>query len=114
MTFGSDLRIAREVKKLSLREMEEKTGISNSYLSQLENNKVKEPSPNVLHVIAEAYGIPYIDLMEKAGYIVPRKEKNPIDGVVLSVLNGLDKEDIEEVKNYVRYIRMKKDKSYQE
>lgn len=108
MSFGSDLRTAREVKKLSLREMEEKTGISNSYLSQLENDKIKEPSPNVLHDISKFYGIPYVDLMEKAGYIVPQKAKSPVDGVALSVLNGLDKEDIEEVKNYVRYIKMKK------
>lgn len=110
MSLGSDLRTAREVKNLSLRDMEEKTGISNSYLSQLENDKVKEPSPNVLHDISDAYGIPYVDLMEKAGYIVPKRDKTAVDGITLSMLRGLDKDDIEEVKNYVRFIRSKKRK----
>ncbi|MHC4933777.1 MAG: helix-turn-helix domain-containing protein, partial [Planctomycetota bacterium] len=46
-TLLADLRMA---KGLSLREVEEATGkaVSNAYLSQLENGKIKKPSPSVL------------------------------------------------------------------
>ena len=44
-SFGEGLKMARELRKLSLREVEEATGISNAYLSQLENDKIKKPSP---------------------------------------------------------------------
>jgi transcriptional regulator with XRE-family HTH domain len=42
--------------------------VSNAYLSQLEHGKIKRPSPNVLHSLAEVYAVPYEALMEKAGY----------------------------------------------
>jgi transcriptional regulator with XRE-family HTH domain len=38
------LKRIRELRKLSLRQLETKTGISNSYLSQLENGQIKDPS----------------------------------------------------------------------
>jgi transcriptional regulator with XRE-family HTH domain len=62
----ADLRVA---KGLSLREVEEATdkAVSNACLSQLENGKIKKPSPNVLHSLAEVYAVPYEALMEKAG-----------------------------------------------
>lgn len=65
----TDLRMA---KGLSLREVEFATGkaVSNAYLSQLENGKIRKPSPNVLHSLAEAYGVPYESLMAKAGYLL--------------------------------------------
>ena len=67
--LGSGLRSAREARNLSLRQVEEATGISNAYLSQLENDKVKKPSPHFLHKLAALYDVPYDLLMEYAGYI---------------------------------------------
>ena len=69
----ADLRTA---KGLSLREVEEATGnaVSNAYLSQLENGKIKKPSPNVLHSLAEVYVVPYEALMERAGYLLPSEK----------------------------------------
>lgn len=108
MSLGTDLRTAREARKLSIREVEKKSGISNSYLSQLENDRVKEPSPNILYKLSKVYGIPYIDLMKKAGYIIPKDSKKRVDGVALSVIEGLDEDEIEKVKSYIRFIRMEK------
>ena len=48
----------REVRKnsgLTLREVEEQTGISNAYLSQLENGKIEHPSFNVLNTLNDLY-----------------------------------------------------------
>ena len=68
----ADLRTA---KGLSLREVEEATGkaVSNAYLSQLENGRIRKPSPNVLHGLADVY-VPYETLMEKAGYLLPPRQ----------------------------------------
>jgi transcriptional regulator with XRE-family HTH domain len=62
----TDLRTAR---RLSLRQVEvgSDRAVSNAYLSQLENGKIRRPSPNVLHRLAEIYAVPYRALMEKAG-----------------------------------------------
>jgi hypothetical protein len=40
-------------------------------LHQLETDNVKEPSPNILYVLANVYGASYGDLMQLAGFIVP-------------------------------------------
>jgi len=71
--LGLYLSNMRSVKKLTLREVEEATDrkVSNAYLSQLETGKISRPSPNVLHALANVYGVPYETLMEKAGYITP-------------------------------------------
>src|SRR5437763_4346708 len=68
-TLGTELRAVRELRRLSLREVEEATGISNAYLSQLENDKIKKPSPHFLHKLAGLYDVPYDVLMESAGYV---------------------------------------------
>ena len=44
----------RMMKKMTLKQLKEKTGMSISYLSEIENNKVKNPSLLVMVKIAEA------------------------------------------------------------
>ena len=70
-SLGIRLRAARERAGLTLREVEERTGISNAYLSQIESGRIKEPSPRILHRLAELYGESYAELLELAGYPVP-------------------------------------------
>jgi transcriptional regulator with XRE-family HTH domain len=53
---------------LSLRAVERATGVSNAYLSQLESGKIRQPSPVVLHKLAEFYELAYAAIMERAGY----------------------------------------------
>ena len=76
-SFGIFLKTLRESSKLTLRDVERASNgtVSNPYLSQLENGKIKKPSPNILHKLAEIYGSPYATLMERAGYIAPSKER---------------------------------------
>jgi transcriptional regulator with XRE-family HTH domain len=98
----------RTAKGLSLREVEEATGeaVSNAYLSQLENGKIKKPSPNVLHSLAEVYVVPYQALMEKAGYLVPSKGG---DGrrtkLAAFAIDDLTAEEEEELLKYVAFLR---------
>lgn len=76
MSLGSYLREIREGQKLTLREVERlakdsKAGaeISSGYLSMLERDEVRAPSPRILFALASIYGKDYIDLMKRAGYI---------------------------------------------
>ena len=78
MSIGEYLRRMRNDRQLSLRDVqqlarEQQLGaeLSSGYLSMLERNEVKEPSPRILHTLATIYEIDYIDLMRKASYIPP-------------------------------------------
>ena len=68
-TLGAVLKGLREAKSLSLRTVEVKTDISNAYLSQLENDKARKPSANILYKLAELYQADFQSLMSLAGIV---------------------------------------------
>lgn len=68
-TLGTTLKAAREKLNLTLRDVDKATGISSAYISQLENDHVKNPSASVLYNLAEAYGLQMNDLLRAAGII---------------------------------------------
>ena len=70
-SFGTLLRQAREVRGLSGSDAARAAGISAAYLSKLESDAVKKPSPHVLHQLSEALAVPYAELMRLSGYLVP-------------------------------------------
>ena len=69
MSLSKVLRDIRAVSGKSLREVEDATGISNAYLSQLERGDAQKPSPDKLQALAKFYEVPYTDLMRAAGYL---------------------------------------------
>jgi serine/threonine protein kinase len=66
--LGSILRDARGRLGWTLRRAATEIGISNGYLSLLEQGQVKSPSPTHLSAIAAKYGVPFPRLMELAGH----------------------------------------------
>ncbi|MEI4770482.1 helix-turn-helix transcriptional regulator [Psychrobacillus sp. FJAT-51614] len=62
--FGSTLKYYREKKGLSLQELFERTGVSNSYISRLERGDRKAPSIPISSKIANALGIPLSLLLD--------------------------------------------------
>jgi transcriptional regulator with XRE-family HTH domain len=109
-SFGEGLRTARELRNLSLREIEEATGISNAYLSQLENDKIKKPSPHFLHKLAALYEISYELLMEKVGYVQRKTTEGPktLAGAALFSQEKLTSEEEEGLAEYLAFLRRKK------
>jgi transcriptional regulator with XRE-family HTH domain len=98
----------RRAKGLSLREVEEATdkAVSNAYLSQLENGKIKKPSPNVLHSLAEVYAVPYEALMEKAGYLLPSENGGGRrKRLAAFAIDDLTAEEEEELLKYLAFLR---------
>ena len=112
-TLGEYLRNLRSARKMSLRDVEEGSGVSNAYLSQLEQGKITKPSPHFLHKLAGCYLVPYETLMEKAGYITkedaaPQKVSNQRRGQAApSSLGTLSRAEEEELLSYLAYIRSK-------
>lgn len=68
-SLGLTLRESRDLIPMTLRQVEDATGISNAYLSQLENDKIKKPSASVLYKLASLYKIELNTLLRAAGII---------------------------------------------
>jgi transcriptional regulator with XRE-family HTH domain len=113
--LGSLLADLRRAKGLSLREVEEAAdkAFSNAYLSQLENGKIRKPSPNVLHSLAQVYAVPYETLMEKAGYLPPSdgtsegKRGRRDRRLAACEIRDLTAEEDEELLKYLAFLRFR-------
>lgn len=55
------------IPKLSLRDVEKITGISNALLSQIETGKIKSPSFSTIAKLCSLYGIKMESLLEEQG-----------------------------------------------
>ena len=67
--LGQHLWDLRNAARMTVREAEEASEVSNAYISQIENGKITKPSPHILYQLAEAYKGSYERLMELAGHI---------------------------------------------
>jgi transcriptional regulator with XRE-family HTH domain len=73
--LGAFIRAHRSTAGLSLRDLAERTRVSNAYLSQVERG-LHEPSITVLRAIADALDIPLESLLARAGvFDSPRPER---------------------------------------
>ncbi|MYE33718.1 MAG: helix-turn-helix transcriptional regulator [Gemmatimonadales bacterium] len=111
-TLGEYLASIRRDRKMTLRDVEEATekGVSNAYLSQIEHNKIRKPSPNVLHSLAEIYAISFENLMIKAGYLMPSSERAADDRhgrVATFAEHNLTEEEESELLRFLQFIRSK-------
>lgn len=68
--IGDFLKKQREKNGLSLKDVQKKTGISNSVLSRIENDKKQSgASPIVLRSLSKLYGCSLIELFITADYL---------------------------------------------
>ena len=111
MTLGEFLKRARNEKGMSLRDVERSSRISNGYLSLLESDSVKNPSPNFLYQLAELYGVSYAELMSLAGYVVPRPADPGNDSASVDLLDDLTDEERAQVGTFVRFLRASRGRS---
>lgn len=66
--LGTFINKIRNSHNISMRKLAEQSGVSQGYLSKLENNKVVA-SPDILKKLSDALDIPYKDLLITAGYL---------------------------------------------
>ncbi|MHA1422944.1 MAG: helix-turn-helix domain-containing protein [Candidatus Thorarchaeota archaeon] len=124
-SLGTQLKEVRKKKRFSLRDVEEKTGISNAYLSQLETGKISKPAPEILFKLSQIYDLTYSHLMTLAGYPMPeiadeiptsiihRRSKQDLGDnetqKVASTLMSLTEEELVKVREYMEFLRSKRD-----
>lgn len=112
MSLGDYLRNLRDTRRMTLREVEQASGVSNAYLSQLENGKLVRPSPHILHKLSGVFGIPYETLMEKAGYLDPKPERakkaRRRGRLATFAPEDLTPEEEEELLRYLAFLRSRK------
>jgi len=68
MGLGARIRSLREEIGLSQAQLAEQAGLSQGYLSQIENDEVQNPSASVLFRLAQALHVDPRCLLEAAGY----------------------------------------------
>jgi transcriptional regulator with XRE-family HTH domain len=112
-TLGQYLASIRQARRLTLRQVEEATNkeVSNAYLSQIENGKIQQPSPNVLYALSEIYGIDYGQLMERAGHVIPTQNRGQGERhgrVATFAEHNLTPAEEAELMEYLQFIRRKK------
>jgi transcriptional regulator with XRE-family HTH domain len=105
-SFGGVLRQAREVHGLSAIDAARAAGISVAYLSKLERDVVKRPSPHVLHQLSEALSVPYAALMRLSGYRVPGEPSaEPGNAVGMALFADLTDDERDELVEYLAWYR---------
>ncbi|MGB2856799.1 MAG: transcriptional regulator [Dehalococcoidia bacterium] len=89
--FGEYLRTLRLEQKLSLREAEKLSGVSNSYLGLIDRGQRPIPGADILKKLAPVYDVPARDLMRSAGYLkdedVSLSEEDEVDMAFKFVMN---------------------------
>lgn len=110
-TLGKYLASIRADRKMTLRDVETATNkeVSNAYLSQIENEKILKPSPNVLHALSEIYSISYELLMQLAGYITTasktRGDSERHGRLATFAEHNLTSAEESELMQYLKFIR---------
>jgi len=79
--IGSFIRTQREAAQVSVRQLAEKAGVSNPYLSQIERG-LRKPSADVLSQIAKALRVSAEVLYIRAGILEPSETSEVRDVII--------------------------------
>lgn len=91
MEIGDRLRSIRKENKLTLKDVSLKTGISISFISDIENKR-RKPSVDTLKILANALNIPASELLDENSVNKYDSDTSSID----EILNNLD-EDVKDI-----------------
>ena len=95
--IGSFIRAQREAAQVSVRQLAEKAGVSNPYLSQIERG-LRKPSAEVLNQIAKALRVSAEVLYVRAGMLEPSEASDVRDAVIAdTAINERQKQALLEI-----------------
>jgi transcriptional regulator with XRE-family HTH domain len=112
-TLGRKLQKAREERGWSLREVEEKTGIHNAHLSQIEKGKIERPDPNILWTLATLYELSFPELMRLAGHVErdhSDTRRRSLAGAALYALDDLSPNEQRQVLDFMADLKRERKK----
>ena len=120
--MGRVIRRERQERRMTIKELGEKAGLSEIYVGEIERGQ-KYPSSRVLESIAEALGMDIADLLELVaeeiryerepqqvnaiGFTLPSTPGQPRRLVVRKMVNMLDDGDVESVANFSAFLLSK-------
>jgi transcriptional regulator with XRE-family HTH domain len=94
LNFGQFLKGLRERRRMSLRDVERESGVSNAYVAQIERGDRPPPRPEILKKLARAYNVTVRELFMRAGYLdepeVTATEEERIEAAFEYVLSDPD------------------------
>ncbi len=103
--LGTYIRQLREQRGWSLREAAQATGLSNGYISLLENGRVESPSATVLARLAKGYEVRVEAMLKAAGIdIADSSVQRGIEPALVDTLRSLSPEARAEVASYAGYL----------
>ncbi|WP_064202822.1 helix-turn-helix domain-containing protein [Brevibacillus brevis] len=88
--FGKYLKALRKSKNITVKSLAELSGVSQSYLTNVENNKRGIPSPDILKKLEGPLGVPYKELMVKAGHWNEADSPAPLEDIKNRMTSQLD------------------------
>jgi transcriptional regulator with XRE-family HTH domain len=107
--IGPLLKRTRQVRALSAANVARAAGISAAYLSKLERDSVKKPSPPVLLQLSEVLAVPYAELMRASGYQVPGDGAAPKqDTIGAALFADLTVDERDELLEYLAWYRARR------
>jgi transcriptional regulator with XRE-family HTH domain len=92
--FAHFLKSLRDKQRMSLRDAERVSGVSNAYISQIESGTKPPPHPDILKKLAKAYNVTVRELYMRAGFMdepeVTATEEERIEAAFQYVLSDPD------------------------
>jgi len=120
--IGKVIRRERQDRRLTIKELGDKAGLSEIYVGEIERGQ-KYPSSNVLESLARALELDIADLLElmaeqirferqpepvnSIGFILPSTPGQPRRLVVKKIVNMLNEGDVESVANFSEFLLSK-------
>ena len=120
--IGKVIRRERQDRRLTIKELGDKAGLSEIYVGEIERGQ-KYPSSNVLESLARALELDMADLLElmaeqirferqpetvnAIGFILPSTPGQPRRLVVKKIVNMLNEGDVESVANFSAFLLSK-------
>lgn len=109
-SLGETLKECRRLTCLTLRQVEDASGVSNAYLSQLENDKIKKPSANVLYKLACIYKTDMGIFLAAAGIIRVHTPGSGILSAIAAKAGQLTPEEETKLLDYLHFLRFQQNK----
>jgi transcriptional regulator with XRE-family HTH domain len=105
--LGAIFRAARMHRGLSLRQVEERVGVSNAHLSQIERGAIKRPDPAIVMSLAELFDLNYELVAQWSGYLEPEglRGSGALAGMALRLFVELDPLAQRDALDYLEALR---------
>ncbi len=129
MSLGDFIKEKRAAQDMSQRDLAAKADLSNAEISRIEAGLRKDPSPTVLKALARALNVPMSEMLQQAGIIgrgeqivkdvlekygdmpvsaLTQQATSQTDNIPYITVEDLSKEEIEDVKKYIQFIKSKR------